>query len=380
MKKFLTAALCAAALAAFGADGKIAPNTVKMLQTGETVPELAGAWSKGNPVKLLEQRGKNAVVLYFWSVDQAALEDMPRFAAVVRKYAGKPVVFVGVGCDRADKVAGFFRARELAIPTLVDDKFAVNALFLNLRHRLPAAAIVDKEGRLVWRGASALAPAVLDKVLNGTFDLKEHIRREKFAEKVQAALKKSHYEEAVALIDAELKLHPANVELVQLKATILARALKQPELALKAMDEALKTAPREVAFHEIKMKLLYSMHDEEGLKRFYGELCRTFADAPRVLMRFAGVEMGRPVVDNRPELYCMLMTAARDGRNFKDDRERGIVELGYSRMLAMCGRPDLAAKSAKRAVELLKNAPEEKEAEAMLAFYRRLAETAKKLD
>ena len=380
MKKFFLAALCAATLAAAANEGKEAPNTLRMLETGETVPELSGAWSKGKPVKFAEQRGKNAVVLYFWAVNQAALEDMPRFAALVRKYAGKPVVFVGVGCDRVDKVAGFFRARELPIPTLVDDKFVTNALFLRLKYRLPAAAIVDKQGRLVWRGSPNVVPFVLDKVLNGTFDLKEHIRREKFADRVQSALKKSHYEEAVALIDAELKLHPGNVELVSTKATILARALKQPALAVKAMDDALKTSPREVAFHEIKMKLLFSMHDEAGLKRFYTELCRTFADAPPILMRFADVEMARPVVDNRPELYRMLMTAAHDCKKFRNDRERGIVELGYSRMLATCGRPELAVKSAKRALELLKNTPEEKEAEAMLAFYRRVAETAKKLD
>ena len=380
MKKFLMAALCAATLAAFGADGKTAPNTVKMLQTGEAVPELAGAWSKGKPVKFAEQRGKNAVVLYFWSVDQAALEDIPRFAAIAKAFKGKPAVFVGVGCDRVDKVAGFFRARELAMPILIDDKFTANALFLNLKFRLPAAAIVDKEGRLVWRGAPAAVPAVLGKVLDGSFDLKEHIRKEKFAEKVKAALKKNHYEEALALIGEELKLHPANVELVSLQATIYARALKQPEDALKAVDRALKHAPKEIAFHEIKMKLLYSIHDDSGLKRFYGELCRVFADDPQVLMRFAAVEMGRPVVDNRPELYCMLMTAAHDSRNFKDDRERGIVELGFSRMLLMCGRPDLAVKAAKRAAKLLKDAPELKEAEAMLAFYRRVAAAGRKLD
>ena len=377
MKRSFAAFLCAATLAALGAE--VPERAARMLETGETPPELAGAWSKGAPVKLAEQRGKNAVVLYFWAVNQATLQDMPRFAAIARKYRGKPVTFVGVGCDRADKVAGFFRVRELEMPVLVDDRFAVRGTFLHPEDRLPVAAIVDKEGRLVWRGSPNAVPAVLDKVLDGTFDLKEHIRREKFADKVKAALRKSHYEEAVALIDGELEIHPANVELVSLKASILARALKQPELALKAMDEALKTSPREIAFHEIKMKLLYSMHDEAGLVRFYADLCRIFADDPIVLVRFAGVEMGRPVVDNRPEFYRMLMTAARNSRNFKDDRERGIVELGYSRMLLTCGRPDLAVESAERAAELLKDAPERKEAETMLAFYRRVAETAKRL-
>jgi peroxiredoxin len=379
MKKFfLTATFALAALLAAAAE--TTSPAPKMTETGDTAPELAGAWSKGNPVKLADERGKNVVVLYFWSVNQASLEDMPRFAETVRKFQGKPAVFAGVGCDRPEKVAGFFRARELEIPMLIDDKFAARSAFLPPNIRLPAAVIVDKEGRLAWRGAPAALPAVLDKVLEGTFDLKEHIRREKFARKVAAALAKYHYEEAVALIDEELKINPANVELVSTKATILARALKQPELAVKAMDEALKTAPKNIAFHEIKMKLLFDMRDEAGLKSFYREICKTFADQPLVLVRFAMVEMERPLVDNRPELYAMLMTAAHESKNFKDDRERGIVELHYSRMLTTCGCPKLAVEAAERAVKLLEKAPELKEAEAVLAFHRRIAETAKSLD
>jgi peroxiredoxin len=381
MKKlFATTLFALAALLTAAAAETNSPAPPKMTETGDAAPELAGAWSKGNPVKLADERGKNVVVLYFWSVNQASLEDMPRFAETVRKFQGKPVVFAGVGCDRPDKVAGFFRVRELPIPMLIDDRSAAKSGFLPPNVRLPAAVIVDKEGRLVWRGAPAALPGVLGKVLDGTFDLKEHIRREKFARKVGAALAKDHYEEAVALIDEELKIHPANVELVSTKATILARALKQPELAVKAMDEALRTAPKSVAFHEIKMKLLFDMRDEAGLKNFYRELCKTFADAPLVLARFAMVEMERPLVDNRPELYAMLMTAAHESKNFRDDRERGIVELHYSRMLMTCGCPKPAVAAAERAVKLLADAPERKEAEAVLAFNRRIAEAAKSLD
>ena len=380
MKKlFVTAWFAFAALLTAAAAETNAPAP-KMTETGDVAPELAGAWSKGTPVKLADERGKNVVVLYFWAVNQASLEDMPRFAETVRKFQSKPVVFAGVGCDRPDKVAGFFRVRELPMPMLIDDKFIAKNGFLPPNVRLPAAVIVDKEGRIVWRGAPAAVPGVLGKVLDGTFDLKEHIRREKFARKVGAALAKDHYEEAVTLIDEELKINPANVELVSTKATILARALKQPELAVKAMDEALRTAPKSVAFHEIKMKLLFDMRDEAGLKNFYRELCKTFADAPLVLVRFAMVEMERPLVDNRPELYAMLMTAAHESKNFRDDRERGIVELHYSRMLMTCGCPKPAVAAAERAVKLLAGTPELKDAEAVLAFNRRIAEAAKNLD
>ena len=385
MKKLPLVLVFAAALAATGTETRpgaaapAPPPPPQTLELGATVPELSGAWSKGTPVSLAAQRGKNVVVFYFWSVNQGALVDIPRFAATVRSFQGKPVVFVGVGCDRVQRVTGFFRVRELPIPILIDDRFTTRRRFLPADYRLPAAAIVDKEGRLVWRGASAAVPSVLNRILSGSFDLKEHIRRQKFAEKVRAALAKSHFEEALELIGEELKLHPANVELVALQATIWARGLKKPDQALKAVDEALRHAPKEIAFLELKMKLLYGMHDESGLKRFYTELCRTLADKPLVLARFAAVEMGRPVVDQRPEYYCMLLTAAHESKSFKDDREHGVVELTYSRMLLMCGRPDLAIKAAKRAIELLAKAPELKEAEAMLAFYRRIDAAAKSL-
>lgn len=374
-RKFLAAAL--AALAA--ANSYAAEPARSAVETGAPAPEPAGVWTKGEPVSLAELRGKKAVVFYFWTVDQRALDDIPRMAQTARQFADKPVAFVGVGCDSLNKVKGFFRVKELDFPILADDRAAFTRRFMREGERLPLAAVVDKEGRLVWRGNTAALPAVLAKVLDGKFDLKENIRREKFSFQVSAALRKNHYEEAVALIDTELKDHPANVELVSLKATILARALKEPKQALKAVDEALEHAPKNVAFHEIKMKLLHSVGDPAELKRFYAGLCRTFADDPMLLQRFAAVEMGRPVADQQPELYCMLMTAARNSPNFKNDRERGITELVYSQMLASCARPDLAIEAAERAVKLLADSPERKEAETMLAFYRRIAETARAL-
>ena len=98
---------------------------IQAVPTGGLVPELAGAWTKGEPVRIADQKGKKVTVLYFWAVNQAALEDMPRFAAIADAFKDKPVAFVGVGCDRVDRVSGFFRVRELPMPVLIDDKLFV---------------------------------------------------------------------------------------------------------------------------------------------------------------------------------------------------------------------------------------------------------------
>ena len=352
---------------------------IKAVPTGELVPELAGAWTKGAPVRIAEQKGKRVTVLYFWAVNQQSLADMPRMGELAKSFADKPVTFVGIGCDKVNKVAEFFRAKELPMPILVDDKLTTLCRFLRPTDRLPLAVIVDREGRLVWRGATPALRNVLERVLNGKFDLKEHIRREEFSNRVREALAKNHYESALKLIDGELKEHPANVELVSLKASILTRGLRDLPAAIKAVDAALERAPREVAFYELKMKLLHGTRDLPGLRKHYERLISEFAGEPLVIARFAEVEMQRPLRDNYPELYCRLFKAARASKGFKDDRERGTIELAHARMLFFCGRPELAFASAKQAAVLLKDTPQFSEARTMAEFYRRAASLAKRL-
>ena len=352
---------------------------IRAVPTGGLVPELSGAWCKGAPVRIAEQKGRNVTVLYFWAVNQQSLEDMPRMGDLAREFADKPVTFVGIGCDKVEKVTEFFRAKELPMPILIDDKLATLCRFLRSADRIPIAVVVDREGRLVWRGATPALRSVLPKVIDGKFDLKEHIRREEFANQVRAALAKNHYEDALKLIDGELKDHPTNVELVSLKASILTRGLRDLPGALKAVDAALERAPREIAFYELKMKLLHAMRDLPGLRKHYERLIEVFAAEPLLLARFADVEMQRPLRDNYPELYCRLFKAARASGGFKDDRERGTVELAHARMLFFCGRPELAFASAKRAAVLLKDTPQFTEARTMAEFYRRAASLAKQL-
>ena len=383
MKKILFVAGCAlgAALSLSGADKIAASETaVAAVATGEPVPELSGIWTKGEPVKLADQKGKNFTVLYFWTVNQQSLEDMPRMGEVVKRFEGKPVVFAGVGCDEVKKVSGFFRAKELPMPVLADDKYLTLRRFLRSSDRVPLAVIVDRDGRLVWRGNSAALPGVLDKLLEGKFDLTEHIRREKFSAQVSSALAKSHYEEALKLIDGELLRHPGNVELVSIKANILFRGLKRPADAVGAVDDGLKVKPRELAFYDLKLKLLRSSGKEAEIADFYDRVCKVFADKPQVLMRFAELEMSRPVRESRPALFHKLMTAANASPKFADDRERGVVALAYARMLYFCGRPELAFTASKRALVLLKDKPEYEEAKAMMSFFNNVAALAKQID
>jgi len=378
MKRFLFVFACVLAVGAAAAEKAPAP-VVTATATGEAAPELSGAWTKGGSVKLAEQRGKKVTVLYFWTVNQQSLEDMPRMAEVAKKFADRPVVFAGIGCDEVKKVAGFFRVKELPMPVLADDKYEMLRRYLRPTDRVPLAVVVDKAGRLAWRGNTASLPGALEKILSDKFDLDEHIRREKFSQAVSEALGKNHYEDALKLIDGELKRFPGNVELISVKANILYRGLKEPKQALKAADEGIGHSPKEVRFYDLKLRLLRNAGMDGELPAFYEQVCRAFADQPLVLLRFAAAEMNRPVQESRPELFHKLVTAAYSSPKFRDDRERGIATLVYARMLYLCGCPQQAFVVSKRAMPLLKGKPEYKEAQALMVYLNRINALSKKI-
>jgi len=360
-----------------GAPGADTP--VPAVATGEAAPELSGAWTRGDPVKIADRRGKNLTVLYFWTVSQHTLNDLPRFKEIVKRFSDRPVTFVGVGCDEFRKVDKFSAAWDMPFPVLADDKLEMLRRYLRKNDRVPLAVVVDKEGRLVWRGKTGVLPRALEDILNGKFDLAENIRKEKLADEISSALARGHCEDALKLIDAELAREPANPELVSIKSLILIRDLKRPDDGIAAIDAAIAKNPRKLALYDLKLRMLHFAKLEKLLPELYDKLCENFADRPAVLMRYGEIEMNRPLQDNRPELYYRLISAAYRAPKFKDAREQGIVTLFYARMLHQCGMPMEAFVVTRKALELLKDKPEYEEAKVLYAFFARAAKIQQKV-
>jgi peroxiredoxin len=84
------------------------------------------------------------------------LEALGRLDSVARG-DGATVIAVAVGEPR-ERVAAFVRARGLAYAQLVDEKFALaDALG---QSRVPATLVLDRQGRIVFRGGAFDAAAV----------------------------------------------------------------------------------------------------------------------------------------------------------------------------------------------------------------------------
>ena len=370
--RFLAAALAASALlcgayAAPETPGKTAAAT------GSVAPELdVVTWPQGKPTKLADYRGKKFVVLFFWTISEQGTKFFPEVARLSKEFEKEDVAFLGIGIDSAKSISEFMRLKELPFPVAADDRLNSVNLYMRERDRIPMAAVINKEGVLVWRGSPAVLEAALNEIISGKYDLKQNIERELFSQSVMDAMKIRDYPTVLKLLNTELVTYPDNMELISLKTRLLATLLNKPDEALEFLDENIKRDPKNLKLHEMGVIVLRDEQRWSDLTKWFDRIIQTFADQPIMLVKFAQQEMNQPVEQLRLENAYKLCRAAYNAPKFKNDREKGFVIGEYARSLYYCGRPDKALEVAKEAMVLLKGTPEFEKAKSYVIYYNKV--------
>lgn len=341
--------------------------------TGSFAPELdAAAWPQGKAVKLADLRGKKHAVLFFWTISEQGTRNFAEIAKLAKEFEKKDVVFLGVGIDSAEAIRNFVRLKELPFPVAADDQLNSVNLYMRERDRVPMAAVIDREGRLVWRGSPALLEPVLAEVVGGKYDLKGNIERENFSQSVMDAMKIRDYPTVLKLLNAELVTYPDNMELVSLKARLLASLMQKPDEALSFLDEVIGRQPKNLKLYEMGLTILRDEKRWTELGSWFDRIIREFGDQPIVLVKFAQQEMNQPVEQLRLDNAYKLCRAAYNAPKFRDNREKGFVIGEYARSLYYCGRPDKALEASKEAMVLLKDTPEYEKAKSFVTYYNKV--------
>lgn len=123
---------------------------------------------EGKPRGLAEWRGK-VLVLNFWATWCAPCrEEIPMFIEARGEYAPYGVEFVGIGIDKADKIAEFARQMRINYPILVADAAAMDMMrrLGNRAAGLPFTVIVDRAGIPVARKLGAVHREELNRMLS----------------------------------------------------------------------------------------------------------------------------------------------------------------------------------------------------------------------
>lgn len=244
----------------FGASAQAVPQSqqqpaaVKALVVGDDAPTLKVAkWVKGKEVNSFE-KGKIYVVEGWATWCSPCIRVIPHMTELAKKHKDK-ITFVGVSVWESNKpeptteayhkrVEAFVENMSekmdynVAIDTATDSSghVATNWLRAANQNGIPAAFVVNGEGKVAWIGHPGQIDKVLDQVVAGTWDMKaeaakaqkERAEREQFMadrKPVVDAMRAKNYPEAAKAYDGLIAKYPdraAELKLEKFRGLIVA--------------------------------------------------------------------------------------------------------------------------------------------------------------
>jgi thiol-disulfide isomerase/thioredoxin len=121
----------------------------------------------GQARRLIEWKGKVAVVNFWATWCEPCREEIPLLIDVSRKYAGAGVEVVGIAIDTVAKIRDFAAKYHITYQTLVGDARALDLLRAlgNTAGALPYSVILDRSGAVSSRRLGAYKPGELEGLL-----------------------------------------------------------------------------------------------------------------------------------------------------------------------------------------------------------------------
>jgi len=151
---------------------------------GDRAPAFTARDTTGKLVKLADLKGKQNLLLVFWSTDGCSTQDDLKAIEKLRaRYKGKPLAIYGVSADgmKPTPLAKWLKGRKITFPHLVDEKLSLNDAYGIII--APVFVLVDQKGviqsRLVGGGEAVL------KALNR--DVEELLREGKVTAREEPA-------------------------------------------------------------------------------------------------------------------------------------------------------------------------------------------------
>jgi peroxiredoxin len=129
---------------------------------GDPAPAINAKDTAGKPLKLADLKGKQNVLLVFWSADTCSTsDDLKTIGKLQAKYKGKPLTILGVSVDgtKASGLAKWLKSQKVGFRNLVDEKLTIADDYGIII--TPAFLLVDQKGVVQSRYVGG-GPPVLD--------------------------------------------------------------------------------------------------------------------------------------------------------------------------------------------------------------------------
>lgn len=154
-------------LAVLLALGLAAQADAAPARRGDPAPAISAKDTAGKALKLADLKGKQSVLLVFWSADACStVDDLKAIGKLQAKHKGKPLTVLGVNVDgtKASGLAKWLKSQKVDFRNLVDEKLAIADDYGIII--TPAFLLVDQKGviqsRYVGGGGPVLDALAMD--------------------------------------------------------------------------------------------------------------------------------------------------------------------------------------------------------------------------
>jgi thiol-disulfide isomerase/thioredoxin len=315
------------------------------LTIGDPAPKLqTGKWIQGEPVAALE-KGK-AYIVEFWATwCGPCRQTIPHLNELHTKFKDKGLIVIGQDVWERDEslVEPFVKKMgdKMTYRVALDDKngnergkMAETWMAAADQNGIPAAFVVDKEGRIAWIGhPMGLKEEILNQILGGTYDLK------KAAAEFQARQK---------------QMEEQRKEMAKLNAPFMAisREMQQKkwDSAMEKVLEAEKVVPKEQAsrLDMYRFNILLAKEDYPAAYQVAGRIGESQRENAQLLNSLAWQIATDKQIKQRdlPLAENMAMRA----KEVTEGKDAAILDT-LARVLFMQGKKDEAIRVQQEAVK-----------------------------
>lgn len=377
-KKFLImCSVAAAGIAGAAVPGEIPKDVNSKVEWVKCAPMPLGKVDKEKHPHIPELRG--VVFLYTRADESDSMIAMLENAR--RGFNGKVLIAVVTPDNMPDAEALQERHRDVRVRIGVDLERKIIPEFMRGGNMiLPAGFLLDRDGRVLWRGEAVDLPEAAGKALAGKLDKK--VQQEVFTltDQLQRSLREGNMVQMLRQAERIFAVEPGNPSALRM-AVFAAESLRNEKLAWDLTMRQLQQCgdqPR-VSFTALELILRH-----RSLRQKLPELIRDFAKRPylpRMRYAFADLLLSHFQFDIDAVLGAKQILAGTPLALNAQPEEMAVVLALRARLFYALG--DLAGAEAAQAeaVQLYSRSPDRagrQNAEKMLKFFRTLLQEAKK--